>query len=192
MVDNVTHRIMTAMRGGDILAQEAPEIQEPKVDAGTRRVIQEAGYQTNADRFHEAQFQERQRREKAAAEAAFERRVSDTAQGEQISREAARAKITRLDAEAAQADTHRRANEAMAAQTRAAREQRLRNLTAPVRVQYQANGDPAPGTTVNDLIAEAARGDSMVRKTRLALAVPTYDELAALGFFPADDSDETA
>lgn len=53
------------------------------------------------------------------------------------------------------------------------------------RVQRLPNGDPVPGTTVNDLIADDVR-NPMVEKLRVA-ALGSYADLVELGLVPADE-----
>ncbi|MEU9705095.1 hypothetical protein [Streptomyces sp. NPDC047981] len=180
MADRRTHEIMAAFRGGDILNNEIQD-EEPQGDAASIEIRRRAGLPSLADERRAVQTRVRNEREAEAAKARFEARVAERARAARIDRAQARAQIGREDADQRREEEQRASHEQMVESGRAERRQELQELTAPSRVKYGPDGKPAPGTTVNDLIADGARGDSTVRKLRLAWAPPSYDDLVALG-----------
>ncbi|MFF4869875.1 hypothetical protein [Streptomyces sp. NPDC000961] len=186
-----SYEIMAALRGGSILDENIDDLvaaeraaAERKADKATLELWRQGGGQTTASRRRESQRRTRDDLTEQDAEAAFERRVSLTAQGERISMEAARALVRRQDAEAKQQADHLAVHEEMnAINGPAAMERKLQEAkeaaAAPLRGRYLPDGRPAPGTTVNDLIADGAR-NPMAEKLRVAY-YGSWDDLAEIG-----------
>lgn len=170
MADKRSHQIMAAMRGG----RPDPVDEQPKL-TGAAAEIHGRLRGMNAGSVPPPKQNEE-------SKARFEQMVRDFQLEQGLSRADAEV-ATHWALRQEREDAFRRqGHEAMERRTRdeprRVAQAAIEAATRP-RVKRLPNGDPVPGTTVNDLIAEGAR-DPMVEKIRVA-ALSSYDDLVAAG-----------
>ncbi|MFD5509461.1 hypothetical protein ACFWIB_17000 [Streptomyces sp. NPDC127051] len=145
MAYETSRRIMAKMRGTNITDEAAQDPPDPIVDPATLALWRQAGSPSRTDRTREAQRRESQRVAQEVADAAIERRVILTAQGEGISREVARALLDRQQAQADEQALRRRVHEQMLASNRAEKQAERERWERRANKPMQSSREPEPG-----------------------------------------------
>lgn len=179
MASDRAAQIMAAMRGDRTdEVVETPKLTGAAAEIARRLEGHNAGSVPPAKRSEESRAQ-------------FKKLAQDFALKHGLSRADAEAAAREFQRREAQDNQRRQAHEAMVrrnlAEPRRIAEAAVEAATRP-RVKRLPNGDPVPGTTVNDLIQDAAR-DRGVEKLRVA-ALASYDDLVELGLVEPDEEQQ--
>ncbi|MFF1295115.1 MULTISPECIES: hypothetical protein [unclassified Streptomyces] len=180
MADKRTHQIMATLRGdrSEQRAEEAPKLTGAAAEIHGKLRGMNAGSVPPAKRPEESK-------------ARFEQMVRDIQLKNGLSRadaETAARWALRREAQEAERRGH---HEAMVRRNRAEPERALTEAVTDAtrrRVQRLPNGNPVPGTTVNDLIQDGAR-NTMVEKLRVQ-ALGGWDALVEAGLVDADEEQQ--